>query len=55
MKAKSNKIAVLISRNLIDSYVRPEEFVLENNVSREYDDMIEKNKNLETSTVHQKF
>ena len=52
-KLKLNTIKVLIS--LIDSYISHDEFVLVNNVLKEYDDIKEKRKNLKTSTVHQRF
>ena len=54
-KTKLNTTEVLISRALIDSYIRHNEFILVNNVLREYDTMKEDIKNLETSTVHQRF
>ena len=53
-KTKLNKIEVLYSRALIDSYISHDEFVSVNNVLREYDDIKEEVKNLKTSTSHQK-
>ena len=52
---KLNRIEILISRALINSCISHEEFVSENNMLREYDDMKEKFKTLMTSTVHQIF
>ena len=40
-KTKLNTTEVLISKALVDSYISYDEFVLENNVLREYDDMKE--------------
>ena len=54
-KTKVNSIEVLISKALINSYISHDELVLVNNVLKEYDDMKEENKNLKTSTVHQRF
>ena len=54
-KTKLNSIEVLISKALINSYISHDELVLVNNVLKEYDDMKEENKNLKTSTVHQRF
>ena len=45
-KTKLNSIEVLISKALIDSNSNHDEFVLINNVSKEYDDMKEEIKNL---------
>ena len=45
-KAKLNRIEALISKALNDSNMRHNEFVLMNNVLKEYDDMKEKIKNL---------
>ena len=42
----------LISKDLIDSYISHEKFVLVNNVLREYDDMKEEINKLKTSIVH---
>ena len=44
-KSKLNKIEVLISKTLIDAVLSHDEFVLINNVLKEYDDMKQKNKN----------
>ena len=38
-KVKLNSVGVVISRALIDSYVSHKEFVLINNMLREYDNM----------------
>ena len=40
-KAKLNTTEFLISKALIDSYIRQNEFVLVNNVLREYSEMKE--------------
>ena len=45
-KTKLNNIELLISKALTDSYISHDEFVLVNNVSKEYDDMKQKIKNL---------
>ena len=55
VKTKLSAIEVLISGALVDSYISHNEFALVNNVLREYNDMIEENKKLNTSTVHQRF
>ena len=47
-KTKLNSIEVLISKALIDSNSSHDEFVLINNVLKEYDDMKEEIKNLKT-------
>ena len=47
-KSKLNSIEVLISKALIDSNISHDEFVLINNVLKEYDDMKEEIKNLNT-------
>ena len=54
-KTKLNSIEVLISKALIDSYFRHDEFVLVDNVLKEYDNMKVEIKNLNTSTVSQRF
>ena len=54
-ETKLNKIEVLVFRTLIDWHIGNDEFVSVNNVLREYDDMKEEIKTLETSPVHQKF
>ena len=51
-KSKLNSIKVLISKGLIDSNVSHDEFVLINNVLKEYDDMNEEIKNLKTFLVN---
>ena len=45
-KSKLNGIEVLISNPLIDSVISHDEFVLTNNVLKDYDDMKEEIKNL---------
>ena len=47
-KSKSNRIEVLISKSLIDSNISHDEFVLINNVLKEYEGMKEEIKNLKT-------
>ena len=47
-KSKLNSIKVLISKALIDSNISDDEFVLINNVLKEYNKMKEKMKNLKT-------
>ena len=47
-KSKLNSIGVLISKALIDSNISHEEFVLINNVLKEYISMKEKIKSLKT-------
>ena len=47
-KSKLNSIEVLISRVLIDSVISHDEFVLINNVLKEYKKMKEEIKNLKT-------
>ena len=47
-KSKLNSLEVLISKALIDSNISHDEFVLINNVLKEYDDMKEKIKSLMT-------
>ena len=47
-KSKLNSIEVLISKALIDLVVSHDEFVLTNNVLKEYNEMKEKIKNLKT-------
>ena len=44
-KSKLNNIAVLISKALIDSNISHDEFILINNVLKEFYDMKEKRKN----------
>ena len=55
VKTKLKTIQVLISRALIDSYIRYDEFVSENNILKEYDYMKKAMKILKTSTDHQRF
>ena len=55
VKTKLKTIQVLISRALIDSYSRYDEFVSENNILKEYDYMKKAMKILKTSTAHQRF
>ena len=47
-KSKLNSIEVLISKALIDSVISHDEFVLINNVLKEYNEMKEDVKNLKT-------
>ena len=47
-KSKLNRIEVLISKALIDSNTSHGEFVLINNVLKEYDEIKEEIKNLKT-------
>ena len=47
-KSKLNNIEVLFTRALLDSVISHDEFVLTNNVLKEYDDMKEEIKNLKT-------
>ena len=47
-KAKLNSIEILISKALIDSVISHDEFVLINNMTKEYEEMKEKIKNLKT-------
>ena len=47
-KSKLNRIEVLISKVLIALNISHDEFVLRNNVLKEYDDMKEEIKNLKT-------
>ena len=47
-KSKLNKIEVLISKSLIDLNVSHDEFVLINNVLKEYEERKEEIKNLKT-------
>ena len=47
-KSKLNSIEVLISQDLIDSNIKYDEFILINNVLKEYDEMKEEIKNLKT-------
>ena len=60
-KRKHDKIVLLAKTNLntievlISSYISHDEFVLVNNVFKEYDDTKEEIKSLKTSTVHQRF
>ena len=54
-KIRLNAIEILISKTLIDSCISHNEFVLENNLLRKYDDMIKQIKTPKTSTVHQRF
>ena len=51
-KSKSNRIQVLLSKALIDSNISHDEFILINNVLKEYDNKKEEIKNLKTKTVY---
>lgn len=53
-KTKSD-IKVIISKAVIDSYIRHDEFVSVNNLSRENDYMKEAIENPENPTVYQTF
>ena len=52
---KLNTKEVLISRALINTNISHDEFVLVNNLLREYDDIEKAAKNLKTLTVHEIF
>ena len=54
-KTKLNSIEVLISKALLDSNISYDEFVLINNMLKEYYAMKKKIKNLWTYTVHRRF
>ena len=54
-KTKLNNLEVLVFRTLIDWHISNDEFVSVNNLLKEYDDIKEEIKTLETSPVHQKF
>ena len=54
-KSKLNSIKVLISKALTDSVISHDEFVLINNMIKEYNKMKEEIKNLETLVVYQRF
>ena len=54
-KSKLNSIKVLISKALTDSVISHDEFVLINNMIKEYNKMKEEIKNLETWVVYQRF
>ena len=54
-KSKLNSIKVLLPKALIDSNISYDEFVLINNVLKEYDDTKEESNSLKTSTVHRRF
>ena len=47
-KSKLNVIEVLISKALIDLNINHDEFVLRNNILKEYDEMKKEIKNLKT-------
>ena len=51
-KPKSDSIEVLIPKGLTDSNINHDDYVLINNVLKEYQDMKNKIKNLKTETVH---
>ena len=51
-KTKLNTIEILFSRALMDFYISHEEFVSVNNVVREYNQMKEEIRNLETLVEH---
>ena len=50
VKSKLNSIEVLISKALIDSVISHDEFVLIDNVPKEYDEIKEEMKNLKTKS-----
>ena len=54
-KTKLNSIKVLISKALIDSNISHDEFVLINNVLKEYEKMKGETENLNTQIVHRRF
>ena len=54
-KSKFNSIEVLTSKALIDSNISHDEFVLINNVMKEYNEMKEEIKNLKTYQVYRTF
>ena len=47
-KSKLNSIEIVSSKALIDSVISHDEFVLINNMTKEYEEMKEKIKNLKT-------
>ena len=47
-KSKLNSIEILISKALVDSDINQDEFILLNNVLKEYHNMKEEIKNLKT-------
>ena len=53
--SKLNSIEVLISKALINSNISHDEFILINNVIKDYDETKEEIKNLKTQTVYQRF
>ena len=57
MLAKStlNSIETLLSKASVDSNISPDEFVLINNMLKEYDNMKAEIKNLKTQIVRQRF
>ena len=54
-KSKLVRIKVLISKSIIDSNISHDEFVLINNMLREYDYVKERIKHWETSLVYRRF
>ena len=54
-KSNLNSIKVLISKALTSSVISHDEFVLINNVLKEYNEMKEEIKNLKTELVYQRF
>ena len=52
-KSKLNSKEVLISKALIDSNISHDEYVLINNVLKEYDNIKEEIKNLKIWSIHQ--
>ena len=55
VKLKLNRTEVLISKALIDSNISHDEFVLINNVLKEYDHIKEETTNLKTWIVLRRF
>ena len=54
-KSKLNRIEVLISKPLIGSVISHDEFVLINNVLKEYNEMKEEIKDLKTWLVYRRL
>ena len=54
-KNKLNTVEVLISKALIDSNISDNEFIVINNVLKEYDDMKEEIENLKISAINQRY
>ena len=54
-KSKLSSIEVLLLKPLIDSFISHDEFVLINNVLKEYNKMKEEIKNLKTYSVYRRL